>query len=285
MMKINNLYQVTFFPGCSLTTSAQENYASLKIVYNKIGVYLKELDGWNCCGTSSAHSINLEIAIQLALRNIALAYEKKEMLIACPSCFLRLKYAHTITKQDPKKVDKFEKDFKVPFPHRLRLVHILEFLNEHKHKINPKIPLNGLIVAPYYGCMKNIPPKLREELFEPTLIESIIQVLGGRSIIWSDRTKCCGTFLAAVKPLEITKVINNIFKNAVNSNAQCIVTACSMCHLTLEMRSTIKDRIPVFHFSEILALSFGENSHIDWFNRHLIDPLPLLKKMGLISKS
>ncbi len=180
----------------------------------------------------------------------------------------------------PKKVDKFEKDFKVPFPHRLRLVHILEFLNEHKHKINPKIPLNGLIVAPYYGCMKNIPPKLREELFEPTLIESIIQVLGGRSIIWSDRTKCCGTFLAAVKPLEITKVINNIFKNAVNSNAQCIVTACSMCHLTLEMRSTIKDRIPVFHFSEILALSFGENSHIDWFNRHLIDPLPLLKKNG-----
>ncbi len=91
MMKINNLYQVTFFPGCSLTTSAQENYASLKIVYNKIGVYLKELDGWNCCGTSSAHSINLEIAIQLALRNIALAYEKKRNANCLSLLLLKIK--------------------------------------------------------------------------------------------------------------------------------------------------------------------------------------------------
>ena len=283
-MKKNKLVEIAFYPGCSLTTSALENYESLMIVCRKMGVDLKELDGWNCCGTSSAHSINLKLAVQLALRNIALAFNKQEMLIACPSCFLRLKYAHIITKNNPNKIKEFEKNFKVPFPHKLRLIHILEFFNENRDKIKPKIPLNGLIVAPYYGCMKNIPPKLREELFVPTLIESIIETLGGKSIIWPDRTKCCGTFLSAIKPLEITSIINKMFKNAMDSNAQCIVTACSMCHLTLEMRSNIKNRIPVFHFSEILALSFGKNSHLNWFNRHLIDPMPLLKKMKLIHK-
>jgi len=282
-MKKDNLIEITFYPGCSLTTSALENYKSFKIVCREMGIELKELEGWNCCGTSSAHSINLELAVQLALRNIALAFDKQEMLIACPSCFLRLKYAHTITKKDPNRIKEFEKRFKVDFPYKLRLIHILEFFNENKYKIRPKMPLKSLIVAPYYGCMKNIPPKLRKELVVPSLIESIIEALGGKAVIWPDRNKCCGTFLSAIKPTQITAIINNMFENAIKIGAQCIVTACSMCHLTLEMRSTLKNRIPVFHFSEILALSFGKNSHLNWFNRHLIDPIPLLKKMKLIN--
>ena len=279
---INSPHKIAFFPGCSLVTSAKENYESLKIVCNKFGVSLVELEGWNCCGTSSAHSINLTLAINLALRNIALAHDKKEMLVACPSCFLRLKYAHTITGRDRRRIQDFEKRFKVPFPNNLRLIHILEFLNEHIKCIRPTHHLDGLKIAPYYGCMKNIPPNLRENIFSSTMIESIIDMMGGESIIWPDSRRCCGTFLSAVKPEQITKIINHIFESAVISGAECIVTACSMCHLTLEFRYSLKRSIPVFHFSELLAITFGENSHIDWFNRHIINPIPLLKQKGLI---
>jgi heterodisulfide reductase subunit B len=60
------------------------------------------------------------------------------------------------------------------------------------------------------------------------------------------------------------------------------VTACAMCQLNLEIRCTLKDKIPTLHFSEILALAFGAKGSKSWFKRHLVDPMPLLKSKGLI---
>ena len=50
-----------------------------------------------------------------------------------------------------------------------------------------------------------------------------------------------------------------------------------MCHLNLEIRCTLKKKIPIFHFSEILSLAFQIQPKTDWFSRHLIDPAPLQK--------
>ncbi len=279
----NNAKQILFFPGCSLITSAQENYKSLKIFCNHLGYSLRELDNWNCCGTSSAHSLNHNLAIDLALRNLSLvAPNYNELLIACPTCFIRLKYAHFITKKSTTRIKGFEKKFGKKFPLKLRLTPFLEFVRKNKNKIKPSRSLNGLIVAPYYGCMRNVPPLLLKEVNLPPLIESVIKILGGETIIWPNKSTCCGTFLSAVRPRQITKIINQLVQNAIDLKAQSIVCACSMCHLTLEMRYTLEEKLPIFHFSEILSLVLGENKHIDWFNRHLINPIPLLKQKGLI---
>jgi len=63
--------------------------------------------------------------------------------------------------------------------------------------------------------------------------------------------------------------------------AECIVTACAMCHLNIEIRCTLKSVVPIFHFSELLSLTFKTGTNKDWFARHLIDPAPLLKSRGL----
>jgi heterodisulfide reductase subunit B len=55
-----------------------------------------------------------------------------------------------------------------------------------------------------------------------------------------------------------------------------------MCQLNLEIRCTLEIRIPTLHFSEILALAFGAKGSRNWFRRHLVDPMPLLKAKGLI---
>jgi heterodisulfide reductase subunit B len=56
-----------------------------------------------------------------------------------------------------------------------------------------------------------------------------------------------------------------------------------MCQLNLESRCTLPDKLPVLHFSEVLALALGAQDYDGWFARHLIDPRPLLKANGLIS--
>ena len=50
-----------------------------------------------------------------------------------------------------------------------------------------------------------------------------------------------------------------------------------MCHMNLEIRCNLARPIPIMHFSELLALVIGEVPKNGWFDRHLIDPRPMLK--------
>ena len=81
--------EFSYFPGCSLATSAKENNRSLHKVCKKLGFNLVDLEDWNCCGSSSTHSINSELAFHFACRNLSLAPAGRPLLVACPSCMLR----------------------------------------------------------------------------------------------------------------------------------------------------------------------------------------------------
>jgi heterodisulfide reductase subunit B len=76
--------------------------------------------------------------------------------------------------------------------------------------------------------------------------------------------------------------VNAIMQGAAESGAECIITACAMCHMNLEVRCTLKNPVPIFHFSEVLSLAFRAGDSRSWFARHLIDPRPLLKSKGLM---
>jgi heterodisulfide reductase subunit B len=52
--------------------------------------------------------------------------------------------------------------------------------------------------------------------------------------------------------------------------------------MNLEVRCTLKNPVPIFHFSEVLSLAFRAGDSRSWFARHLIDPRPLLKSKGLM---
>ena len=56
----------------------------------------------------------------------------------------------------------------------------------------------------------------------------------------------------------------------------------NLCHMNLEIRATKPNQLPIFHFSEILALALGQDVSESWFARHLIDPRPLLEQHHLI---
>ncbi len=151
-----------------------------------------------------------------------------------------------------------------------------------KHADKRDNALNGLKFAPYYGCMLTRPPALRREKNYYGLMEEVLASIGAIPVKWTLGSRCCGTFLSAAKPAVVSHVVNEIVENAIVFGAECIVTACSMCHLNVEMRCNLKDKIPVFHFSELLSLAMGKAQHKEWFSRHLINPVPLLKSKGLV---
>jgi len=95
--------------------------------------------------------------------------------------------------------------------------------------------------------------------------------------------RCCGSFLSAARPDIVTPLVNEIIDGAASAGAQCLVTACAMCQLNLEIRGSAKIKLPIFHFSEVLALALGAVDYAAWFSRHLVDPSPILQHLDLVA--
>ncbi|MGD8650021.1 MAG: heterodisulfide reductase-related iron-sulfur binding cluster, partial [Desulfobacterales bacterium] len=240
-----------------------------------------------CCGSSSAHSVNADIAFDLACRNLSLAPPGRPLLVACPSCLLRLRHAYLKLKTDSSAREHYERTWGKAFDDNLEIIHFFEILDKLDllSFAKDQIPrLNGMRFVPYYGCMLARPPALRHEKNYHGLIEKIMSSLGGTPVQWAYSSRCCGTFLTVARPDIVTPMVNEIIEGAGRVEADCIVTACSMCHMNLEVRCSLKDKVPVLHFSEVLSLALGlaEKKQKGWFSRHLVDPRPMLKAMHLL---
>jgi len=278
-------YQFSFFPGCSLKASGHENTASLLKFCDKVNIDLAELEDWNCCGSSSAHSISKSVADNLPMRNISLAPKGKPLLIACPSCLIRMKSMYQKIKNDESVKKEYEARWEKPFDEDLEIIHFFEVFDRipmEKQMEGLSKKLKNLKVAAYYGCMLSLPPGLKFDRSYTDIMEKTLSKLGADIVRFGYGNLCCGTYLSAAKPKVAEKVVNQIVGKAMEAGAECLVTSCSMCHLNLEIRSTVPDPIPVLHFSELLSMALGEEDHKKWFPRHIVDPVPLLKSRGLL---
>jgi heterodisulfide reductase subunit B len=284
-MESSEFVDYSYFPGCSLAATAKENNLSLLEMCHRIGANLIEVEDWNCCGSSSAHTISPDIALDLAVRNLFLAPPDRPLVVACPNCILRLRQAHLELRTNEVKRFKYEKKWGRTYNTDLQIIHFFELLdNRDLSGISPDFSssLAGLKFVPYYGCMLARPNTLRHEKNYYGVMERILSKTGAVPLTWAFSSRCCGTFLSVVKPELVTKAINKIVQGAREAGADCLVTACAMCHLNLEVRASLKDPVPTIHFSELLALALGVMDHQNWFSRHLVDPRPLLRQRALI---
>ncbi len=92
--------KVSYYPGCSLEGTAADYAASIAGVTPLLDLELAELEDWNCCGASAAHSINHQLSLELPARNLALARKTGlDLVVPCALCFNRLKAAEKAEPQ------------------------------------------------------------------------------------------------------------------------------------------------------------------------------------------
>jgi heterodisulfide reductase subunit B len=280
------LLEFAFFPGCSVASTASESNQSLMRVCEALGFNLTELPDWNCCGSSSAYIVDPELGLQLTARNLSLADPDKPLLVMCPRCLHHLRHVHHTLIRERYLRRSLERRWRREISPDLQIIHFLEAVVRHGLPLlagHPPRSLNGLRFVPYYGCTLFRPPALRRERYFQAEVENVLSALGAEAITHSLTSRCCGSFLSAAKPEVVTEQVNHIMHSAVAAEAECLVTVCAMCQLNLEIRCTLEQRLPVFHFSEILAMALGAQDYHSWFVRHLVDPRPLLATRGLIS--
>ncbi len=282
--------QVSYYPGCSLEGMAAEYDRSVRVICQALGIDLVELPDWNCCGASSAHFLDDELAVNLGARNMEIAErEGRDLLVPCSACFLALKKADKELKLDTARwTDK-------PYAGKTKIWHINEFFDRPelieliKQKV--KRPLGGLAGVAYYGCLSQRPPKLTDARSpeNPVSMDRLLTALGMELKPWSYKTDCCGASLVLTRTDIVHKLGGDLFEAAVEAGAECLVTDCPMCQSNLDTRQAeIEEHrqrqygLPIFYLTELMALALGEAEANGWWKKHFVDPAPLLSGKGLL---
>jgi heterodisulfide reductase subunit B2 len=276
----------SYFPGCSLATTAAESNQSLMEAAKAIGFNLIELPDWNCCGSSSAQTLCKDLSLGMAARNLSLAPPDRPLVAMCPRCLHYLRSAQKSLRQDPLTRRELEERWGRSINVEGEVIHFMEVLVRHglnRLRVSARRSLKGLKFVPYYGCTLFRPPRLKGEEYFEGQMESILASLGAEPISHALMYRCCGSFLSATDPEIVTPLVNGIIDSAAAAGADCLITACAMCQLNLEIRRTGKTRIPIFHFSEILALALGAEDYEKWFVRHIVDPRPVIRKLAEVA--
>ncbi|MBM4284383.1 MAG: heterodisulfide reductase subunit B [Deltaproteobacteria bacterium] len=272
----------SYFPGCSLATTAAESNQSLMQAAQAMGFNLLELPDWNCCGSSSAQTMCRNLSLGMAARNLSLAPPDRPLVAMCPRCLHYLRSAQKCLQQAPLTRRELEERWGRPINVEGEVIHFMEVLVRHgldRLQAGARRSLKGLRFVPYYGCTLFRPPRLKNESYFEGEMENILASLGAEPITHALMYRCCGSFLSATDPEIVTPLVNEIIDSAAAAGADCLVTACAMCQLNLEIRRTGKTRIPVLHFSETLALALGADDYEKWFVRHIVDPRPIITKL------
>jgi heterodisulfide reductase subunit B len=274
--------KVSYYPGCSLDSSAKEYGASLEAVSGSLGIELHELNGWTCCGASSAHVTDNKLASGLAMRNLLIANQVgMDVLVPCAACYLRLKSA--------------EKELNSEKPATIHIKHAADFIWDEcgQKGITAKVTrsLDKLNPVCYYGCLVTRPPEITgaKDPEDPKSIDNIMMSLGANVKKWSYKTDCCGGSLMLTHPDHAQKLIKRLYDAALEAGANCIVVGCPMCHSNLDTRQKNVSQsngqgynIPIYYFTELMGLAFGNKSSEKWIKRHLTDARSLLKQNALL---
>jgi heterodisulfide reductase subunit B len=296
----------TYYPGCTLKTTARNFELSTIASVEKMGIELVEPDRWNCCGTVHALATD-DVMHQLApIRNMIRVEEllqsgkvdNKQMVTLCAMCYNTLKRANQVFNSDSdrkKKIHDIMYREEIKYSGNVEILHLLEILKEYgwdNIKKYVKKPLQGLKVAPYYGCLLLRPRGIGiDNTDNPSILEDLIKALGAEAVDFSHKQKCCGSYHTVQMKEVVADLSYNILKQAEDAGANMVVTACPLCEYNLGPRQVqIKKQypnfssIPVVYFSQLMALAFGLDEKATVFEDNKPDPVPILIELGLIEE-
>ena len=279
-----------YYPGCTLHSTAKEYDVSARAVCRQLGIELQELDGWTCCGASSAHTTNETLAITLPARDLRSAEAKGlPLAVACAMCFNRLKYtAHALA--DKERLVSINKLIGDGLRNTTEIVHLLQILYDRRKSIAVSKPLKGLKVASYYGCLLVRPQEIThfDDPENPQMMDKLMTTLGAQPLEWDFKTACCGASLPLSRRDIVVKLSYRILLQAKQLGADCVAVACPMCQMNLDayQNEMVKQygkkiEMPILYFTQLAGLAMGLSPKELDLDKHFTDPMPMLKNKGL----
>lgn len=289
-----------YYPGCSLSRTAQPYDISTKAIAQPLGLELEEIEDWNCCGATEYFALNKSAAYALVGRNLALASAQggiEEVVAPCSACYLNLRKVETYMGKYPKVAKNTNEALAAGGlsyePGTLSVRHLIDVVvNDVGYEaIAEKVvrPLSGLRLAPYYGCLL-VRPELGETVDDPEYpshLDKLLEALGAEVVDYPLKAHCCGGHMTQISADTAYELLRRLLQSANEVKADAIVTVCPMCQLNLDAYQTNVNshfgtdfNLPILYFTQMIGLALGFEPKALGLGREIVSAKDALSKIG-----
>ena len=280
--------KVAYWPGCVSRGFTTELHGSMALVAERLGIELVELDRANCSGAGVIAEHNQELADTLNARTFALAQQTgAPMMNICSTCQGAQSECQQRLDADTEYRDHingvladeglhYEKE---GFSNKNFLWVLMEDYGLDKLVAQVKRPLTGLRVGPFYGCYI-LRPRHRlgydEHPERDLYMDQLITALGGEVVEYDGARKCCGfPIITMAREVSLRQAGTHI-GDALDAEADCLVTPCPLCHLNLDMQQPEAAKVvnrdlglAVLHLPQLVGLALGFTPKELGMGRHI----------------
>jgi succinate dehydrogenase / fumarate reductase, cytochrome b subunit len=260
-----------------------------------LDIELVELDRANCCGAGVIAEHNQELADTLNARTFALAQrtDGAMMMNICSTCQgsqsecqQRLDangdYRNLINDNLREEGLRYERGV----TNKNFLWVLVEDIGLDELASRVTRPLHDLRVGPFYGCYI-VRPRDRlgigSDSPRDTYLHRLIEALGGTVIDYAGMYKCCGFPIITMNKEASLRQAGTHLGDAVDAEADCLVTPCPLCHLNLDLQQPLAERVvgrdlamPVLHLPQLVGLALGLDPKELGMSRHVVKPTAVI---------
>ena len=285
--------KVAYWPGCVSRGFTPELHGSMAKVAPLLDIELVELDRACCSGAGVIAEHNQELADTLNARTFALAQQVDGadlMMNICSTCQGAQSECQERLDANTEYRDHINETLQpegLTYNRGIVNKHFLWLMVEEiglaELTSRVKRPLTDLKVGPFYGCYIVRPiDRLGIDSAErprDKYLGMVIEALGGTVIEYAGSHKCCGFPIITMNKDASLKQAGRHLGDAVDADADCLVTPCPLCHLNLDLQQPLAERtvgrelnMPVLHLPQLVGLALGLEPKELGFQRHVVKP-------------
>ena len=278
-----------YYPGCAAEAIMKEANETTKIVADILDIELVDMKNATCCGAGCLDEANRELSYVINARIFAIAEEMGlNILTICSTCLQTMTKINYDLKTDPdllERTNKVLREVGMEYKGGVEVTHLLWVLardiGPEKLKTYVKRPLDMLKIAGFYGCHTLRPGEILgfEDPRNPKSLDLLIKALGGTSLEYRGKTRCCGFHTLLVNERASLKAGGKRLQEAKDKGADCVVTPCPLCDVSLDVYQgeaeklyKRKTQLPVFNLSQLVALALGVDAGKLSFKKHMVSP-------------
>ncbi len=287
-----------YYPGCAAKQIQKEADWSARAVCEKLGIELHDMPKATCCGAGNLQEHDPSAALAINARIFSEAEEMgMDIVTICNTCLQTFCYAWSRLQDDDIRAQinaVLEKAGVKPFENKMKVHHLIwvlvDEIGPEALKKEVKNPLNGLKVAPFYGCHAMRP----NHVFgghggeRPLYLDRIIESLGGDVVNYHGKDKCCGFHYMLVNEGEFLKMSGGHAADAKANGADVMVSPCTLCDMALGAYQARSEKalgrkigLAEMNISQLVGTAFGLDSKTLGFQRLHQDPAPAMRAHGM----
>jgi succinate dehydrogenase / fumarate reductase, cytochrome b subunit len=290
--------KVAYWPGCVSRGFTPELHGSMAKVAPLLDIELVELDRACCTGAGVIAEHNQELADTLNARTFALAQQEigrgaDLMMNICSTC--QGAQAECQERLDASgeyrdHVNELLEPEGLRYEKGISNKHFLWLMVEEigLETIASKVqrPLTDLRVGPFYGCYIVRPTdRLGIDHDQPRdrYLQRLIETLGGIVVDYAGAYKCCGFPIITMNKEASLKQAGRHLGDAIDAQADCLVTPCPLCHLNLDLQQPVAQKVvgrplgmPVLHLPQLVGLALGLDPKELGMGKHIVRPTSVI---------